>query len=491
MTEPRREHAPKIAALRAEAAGLLSGEGRARLLRHVATCEVCAEHLQGARRFHALVSRATGVPSYDGDRSVQRAVMRNRLAQRRARIQWGGVLVAAGVLLAVLLATRHNEGLAARTRPPSVAPQKPAVVPAPESTVLAVAVTALRGEVFVIEPAQPERVLAMEDRVTEHSVLRAGARAAADLALGGEAAVHLAADSELALDAVRSDHIALRLMRGELSNTVHKRTAQQSYEVIASGHRVLVRGTLFAVRAGGDSGVAVQCDEGAVEVIAPDGTSTLLKAPASWHERVGGNAAATAPAKLEITTPYAMTGGAVLTLPVAPGITGWEVGGVAQPAGDQLRMRVPPGALDLVALLGGGRREVVHVQVDGIGAQVDPKDLAFLKAPEPPAAVPALAEATDIDASKVILEGRPALQRCYERSLKTESSGSQALRLSISIDPRGRVRKVEPASQKPGETLPPELAACIRLAVMGWHFPAPGGDGLQLEAPLRFQLRRQ
>jgi hypothetical protein len=25
---------------------------------------------------------------------------------------------------------------------------------------------------------------------------------------------------------------------------------------------------------------------------------------------------------------------------------------------------------------------------------------------------------------------------------------------------------------------------------MSWQFPAPGGDGLQLEAPLRFQLRR-
>ena len=152
---------------------------------------------------------------------------------------------------------------------------------------------------------------------------------------------------------------------------------------------------------------------------------------------------------------------------------------------------MPPGTVDLVALLQGGRQEIVHVQVDGIGVQVDPKDLSFLKAPDEHAAVAHPVPATDIDASKVILEGRPALQRCYEKSLKNESSGSQALRLSISIDPRGRVRKVEPASQKPGEPLPAELAQCIRLSVMSWQFPPPGGDGLQLEAPLRFQLRRQ
>jgi hypothetical protein len=488
VTEQRREHAPKIAALRAEAAGLLSGDGRTRLLRHVEQCEICAEHLRGARRFHELVSRATGVPSFDTDKTVRSAVMRNRLVQRRTRIQWGGVLVAAGVLLAVVLATRHNEELRA-TKRPSIAPSAPAAAPVVESKLLAVAVTALRGEVRVIEPARPERLLTMEDSVAEHSVLRVADRGSVDLALGEEAAVHLAAGSEVAFDAVRSDRIALRLTRGELSNAVGKRSTQQSYEVIAAGHRVVVRGTLFAVRAGGAAGVSVRCDEGVVEVIAPDGTTTLLAAPASWRERVGGAAAGAPAPQLEAIKPYAVRAGSVLTLPPTAGLEGWEIGGQARPASELLRMRVPPGSLDVVALLGGGRREVVHVEVDGIGAQLDPKDLAFLEPPDAPAPAP-VPGATDIDASSVILAGRPALQRCYERSLKNESSGSHALRLSISIEPRGRVKKVEPASQKPGEKLPAELAQCIRLAVMSWQFPAPGGDGLQLEAPLRFQLRR-
>lgn len=487
MTERAREHAPKVAALRAEAAGLLSGEGRARLLRHVERCEICAEQLRGARRFHELVSRATGVPSFDSESSVRRSVMRNRLAQRRTRIQWGGVLVAAGVLLAVLLATRHNEELHARKRPAAV-PKAPVAAPAVESNVLAIAVTALRGAVQLIEPSHHDRPLAMADSIGEHSVLRTGARASVDLALGDEAGVHLAADSEVALDAVRSDRVALRLTRGEISNAVTKRSAQQSYEVIAGGHRVAVRGTLFAVRAG-DGGVSVQCDEGVVEVLRPDGQTTLLTAPASWSERVGGFGVAAPAPKLEAIKPYAAKGSAVLTLPALPEIEAWEISGVVQPAGDLLKMRVPPGSLDMVALLGGGRREAVHLEVDGVGAQVTPEDLPFLKGPEPVATATPGAE-VDIDASSVILAGRPALQRCYERSLKNESSGSHALRLSISIDPRGRVRKVEPASQKPGETLPAELDQCIRVAVMGWSFPAPGGDGLKLEAPLRFQLRR-
>jgi hypothetical protein len=487
LTEHAPEHAPKVAALRAEAAGLLSGEGRARLLRHVESCEVCAEHLRGARRFHALVSRATGVPSFDSDTSARRAVMRNRLAQRRTRIQWGGVVVAAGVLLAVMLATRHNDELNARKAPAVGAPAREAA-PVVESKLLAISITALRGDVRMIEPAHRERPLAMEDSVGEHSALRTGASASVDLALGDEASVHLAADSEVALDAVRSDRVALRLTRGELSSSVAKRSPQQSYEVIAAGHRVAVRGTLFAVRASAEHGVSVQCDEGSVEVLGPDGKTTLLTAPASWNERTGAASGPTP--KLEAPKPYAVKGGAVLTLPSLPGIASWEIGGQAQPASDLLKMRVPPGALDLVALLGDGRREVVQIQVDGVGAQVAPADLPFLKAPEAPIATPTPGAESDIDASSVILTGRPALQRCYERSLKNESSGSQALRLSISIDPRGRVRKVEPASQKAGETLPPELAQCIRTAVLAWRFPAPGGDGLQLEAPLRFQLRR-
>jgi ferric-dicitrate binding protein FerR (iron transport regulator) len=490
LTERAPEHAPKVAALRAEAAGLLSGVGRARLLRHVESCEVCAEHLRGARRFHALVSRATGVPSFDSEKSVRSAVMRNRLAQRRTRIQWGGVVVAAGVLIAVMLATRHNEAMHARDKP-AVAPKAPSAAPAVESKLLAITVTALRGAVQLIEPTRRERPLAIEDSVGEHSALHTGAGASVDLALADEASVHLAADSEVALDATRSDRVALRLIRGELSNAVAKRSAEQSYEVIAAGHRVTVRGTLFAVRASAEHGVSVQCDEGSVEVMAPDGKSALLTAPASWSERVAGTAGTTAPPpKLQATKPYAAKGSAVLTLPSLPGIAGWEIAGQAQPASDLLKMRVPPGALELVALLGDGRREMARIQVDGVGAQIAPADLPFLKAPEAPITTPTPGAETDIDASSVILAGRPALQRCYERSLKNESSGSHALRLSISIDPRGRVRKVEPASQKPGETLPLELAQCIRTAVLAWHFPAPGGDGLVLEAPLRFQLRR-
>jgi hypothetical protein len=495
VSEVGRQHAPKVAALRAEAAGLLSGAGRERLLRHVATCEVCAEHLRGARRFHALVSRATGQPTLDASGTVQRVMVRNRLAQRRARVQWGGLAVAAGVLLALFLGIRDNEQGANERHDASAkhqpAPKAPAAAPQVVSEVLAVAVTALRGEVHVVEPAHPERLLGIDDPVREHSVLRVAERAAVDLALGEAASVHLSGGSEVALDAVRSDHIALRLTRGVISNAVTKRAEGQSYEVLALGHRVAVRGTLFAVRAGGPFGLAVQCDEGSVEVIAPSGETTLLRAPATWNERVIAPAGAAPEPKLQVELPYARRDGSVLTLPAVEGLEGWQVGGQVYPGGDALRMRMPPGAHDLVALLGGDKRHVIKVEVDAIGAQVRPSDLSFAKAPEETAAPsPAAEPAVDVDASSVILAGRPALQRCYERSLKNESSGSHALRLSISIDPRGRVRKVEPASQKPGVALPAELAQCIRTAVQSWHFPAPGGEGITLEAPLRFQLRR-
>lgn len=486
MTEPPTEHTPKMAALRAEAAGLLSGEGRARLLKHVARCEICAEHLRGARRFHAIVSRATGQPVVDESGAVQRVMVRNRLAQRRARVQWGGLAVAAGVLIAVLIANRGSEDervAAVKPAPPPV--QAPATAPA-ESALLTVTVTALRGDVKLLAPASAERALSIEDAVLEHGVLRTGAQASVDLALGEVANVHVGAESELALDAIRSDRVALRLTRGEVSNAVAKRAPAQSYEVLAAGHRVAVRGTLFAVRAGGLSGLAVRCDEGVVEIIMPNGESALLRAPASWNEHIGA-ADAARPAPLAVVAPYAVRGGAVLTLPRLPGMEVWEIGGAAYPADTELKMRVPPGVLELGARLGDGRREVIPIEVDAVGRQITPKDLPFVRVREPAAAQ--LPE-VEIDASKVILEGRPALQRCYERSLKNESSGSQALRLSIAVDPRGRVRKVEPAAQNGSTELPAELARCIRTTVLSWRFPAPGGDGLTLEAPLRFQLRR-
>lgn len=498
MTERAKEHAPhtpKVAALRAEAAGLLSGAGRARLLKHVETCEVCAEHLRGARRFHALVSRATGQPVVDEAGSVQRALVRNRLAQRRSRMQWGGVAAAAGVALAVFLASR-----AGREGAELAAPEAPAASPAPASAPepapsepLVIAVTALRGTVHLVEPARPDRIVSIDDTLGEHSALRVADGAAIDLELGAVARVHLAERSELALEAARSARVALRLIRGEVSSAVVKRAAHESYEILAAGHRIAVRGTVFAVRAGGPSGVAVRCDEGSVEVIGPDGKSTLLTAPATWNERVIGPAGAEPEPPLELERPYAAQGGAVLTLPVLAGVEAWEVQGQAVPATAGLRMRVPPGRLDLVAVLAGGKRQPVALDIDALGAEVTPADLPFLKTPAPsrPAGPePAAPGAQGPDPAEVIQAGRPALQRCYERSLKNESSGSHALRLSISIDPRGRVRKVEPSAQQAGTPLPAELDQCIRAAVSTWRFAAPGGDGVTLEAPLRFSLRR-
>jgi len=352
-------------------------------------------------------------------------------------------------------------------------------------------VTALQGQVQVAEPGSDARTLSFADSVREQSVLQLGAGAWVDLALGEVAGVHLSPGTELALDETRPDRVALRLVRGSISNDVARRGSDQNYEILAASHRIVVRGTRFAVRAGGTGGVAVRCDEGVVEVFAPDGDSTLLRAPATWSERVIARPDAAVEPALEVATPYVLSEGAPLSLPVFEGLEGWELKGQAVPADGELTMRVPPGSLELVALLAGGRREVVKLDVDPLGVRVAPEDLSFLASEQddqpPPAAT---GPAREIDASGVIRAGRPALQRCYERSLKNESSGSHALRLSIAIDPKGRVRKVEPSGQQAGVELPSDLVRCIRTTVSAWRYPAPGGDGISLEAPLRFQLRR-
>jgi hypothetical protein len=176
-----------------------------------------------------------------------------------------------------------------------------------------------------------------------------------------------------------------------------------------------------------------------------------------------------------------------------PGLTGWELGGQAHSAAD-LQMRVPAGQLELTALLSRDRREIVRVTVDPLGTRVAPGDLAFARPREPAESLLPGGEAPGSvvgDASAVIRAGTPALQRCYERSLKNESNGSLSLRLAVVLDARGRVREVE-SSVAEGSTakLPRALAQCIRTTVSGFRFAPPGDDGARIEAPLRFQLRR-
>jgi ferric-dicitrate binding protein FerR (iron transport regulator) len=483
-------HAPKIAALRAEAAGLLSGDGRKRLLQHVASCAVCAEHLRGARRFHALVSAgaAPSIPPIEGNMAAQRAFARERLARRRATATWVGLSIAAAAAFTIALLVQRPpwaEESEQQSAVPVLVPQATRVPPAGEP--LAIAITALSGDVRVQDAKGGERRVAMETPLAEGVALRTGPSARIDLALGRVAGVRLGAETRIELARVRDELVTLRLEAGELSNAVAPRTEAQTYEIEAAGFTVRVRGTLFAVRALAD-GVEVQCDEGSVEVLGADGVSRgVLRAPAAWR-----STGAASQRQVALPNPL-VADGAVLVLPKLDSVLGWELGGRVEAAAGELQMRVPRGEAQLTAQLTGGGRHTIPIVIDAVGRRVNPEELKLARDTEE-ASEGALLPPMAGDASEVIRLGRPALQRCYERSLKNETGGALSMRLSIAIDPRGKVRSVQAkpvakAGVAEAPSLPRALDGCIRSAVLGWRFPPPGAQGALLEAPLRFQLR--
>lgn len=494
-------HEPKLAAIRAEAAGLLSSKGRQRLAQHVATCALCAEHLRGARRFQFLSGRADTLPAFDGAIAAQRAHTRSIRARRRAALAFGAFGLAAAA--AVLVFFRVEQGPIARSNETSMeAASDASAVPsraargAAFDPTLAVEITALAGQARMRDASDVESAIDMSSLIGEGMAIETGPHAELDLVLGTAAAIRFDADTKAGLELLREHRVVIRLDAGQVANAVAPRGADQSYEVLAHGNRVLVRGTLFAVRIAADGELSVQCDEGSVAIIGADGViRDVLRAPAQWSERGGLTGLTTAIAKGREHRPVArpqphVPNAALLTLPGMPGVTAWEIGDQDH-RGGELHMRVPPGELDVTALLANGRRETVRLMVDPLGTRVGPADLPFMRARQPEPRGAGDQSAVTGNASAVIQAGRPALQRCYERSLKNESSGSLSLRLGVVLDSQGRVRKVESAlADGSTRALPPALVECIRTTVSHLRFPPPGADGARLEAPLRFQLRR-
>jgi hypothetical protein len=77
-------------------------------------------------------------------------------------------------------------------------------------------------------------------------------------------------------------------------------------------------------------------------------------------------------------------------------------------------------------------------------------------------------------ASKIILQGAPALRQCYERALKKNQSlqyqSGVGVTLGITVRPEGTVEEVGV-----NPSVDAEMTACIRSAAMRWKFPTFAG----------------
>jgi hypothetical protein len=83
-------------------------------------------------------------------------------------------------------------------------------------------------------------------------------------------------------------------------------------------------------------------------------------------------------------------------------------------------------------------------------------------------------------ASKIVLQGAPALRQCYERALKKNQAlqfqSGVGLTLGITVKPQGTVEDVEV-----NPSIDSEMTSCIKGAAMRWKFPTFGGSTVTIE----------
>jgi hypothetical protein len=83
-------------------------------------------------------------------------------------------------------------------------------------------------------------------------------------------------------------------------------------------------------------------------------------------------------------------------------------------------------------------------------------------------------------ASKIVMQGAPALRQCYERALKKNQTlqyqSGVGLTLDIMVRPQGTVENVGVSP-----SIDSEMTACIKTAAMRWKFPTFGGSAVTIE----------
>jgi ferric-dicitrate binding protein FerR (iron transport regulator) len=485
MAEPR-AHEPKLKALAAYHAGALGQRARVQVERHLKACGMCRTALLGLGRYEVLLESAREVSSPRLDwRRVDAALAREAAARsretRRRGVVWP-LAFAAAIAAALWLGLRP--GLEHGTEQARPAPrQSPHGEPkVPETRALAVRPTAWVGEVRAYDDRGEPFALTLDAVLREGFRLETGAGAELHLALEQAAAVRLAADTALSLGRAREGDVEVALQHGRLISAVRPLPDGARYAVAAAGYSIEVRGTLFSVDASPEE-LAVQVDEGAVAVLRDGVLLAEVRAPGRWSSDDTPRAEHGEPLRRPRSPDAGFERWPELVVPAWPRVVDWEVDGTRVGASGELRMRVPPGAVDVTAWLEDGQSVQTRITLDPVGARFDPAGLDWPAAPKTPTARGVLAPD---QAAVVIRAAQPELQRCYERSLRQEPGGALKARMRLRIDAQGRVRSVQLEAE---QSVPALLRECVQAEARRWQFPPPGGSGITFEAPMAFRTR--
>jgi FecR protein/Putative zinc-finger len=483
---PLAPHVPKLRALEALHAGQLSDAGRARVTKHLSTCDPCRHVFRGLRlHAHMMTEVRAEAPAIDftGIELALRQEASRRSRQRRTQRYAPWLAVAAAALL--ILTLRWQDTRTASTPPhaqPTTAPSRPA----PDTAPLTAYVTVVSGAAELRSSRGKPSPLTIHSSIHQGDALMLHPVAHAELHLDEGTGVALEGPGLATFEALRRDTIDVSLADGgAITSVVRRLNTEQHYRVRALGYTVEVRGTLFRVAIEGPD-LAVDVEEGHVVVIDALGHIVAdLSAPARYH-----SAHAATPSGRSLIAPrrlsLPLSAWSTLTLPALSGITSWSIDGHTGLASTPLAMRVPRGDVTLIATLTDGRERRYTLPVHEGDAVLEETQLRRLLELDAPTPRPGQLDAQTLQ--QVITGGTPALQRCYEHSLKQHSAVSGRLTLRFVLDARGRVRSVAPREQ--ADALPEALLACIRQSATRWQFPPPGGSGLTFDAPIRLTKGR-
>lgn len=477
-------HSPKIAALLAFDADLLSAAGTARVERHLESCEPCRTALSEIRAYERAVAEARRAKYPEPDWSKMELPLA-RVAREEARKVRGGVhpawavaALAAAAGLAVWAAWRG----APTTDPDRAEPPRIARHDAPpEAPAMFAHVTAVSGEARAEAGATAVAALVPGTELREGTRLVTGRGGRLDLALADATGIVLGESSATVLARLREGTHELALERGVVSSQVRHLGAGERYEIVAGRYTVSVHGTRFAVTRAGQV-VTVTVDEGVVGVSEAGHEIALVHAPGTWTSSADGQALAQGSVPRARAIDVAAADWPTLHLPSLPNIRQWRFDDSTFIAAGELATRVPVGRLALVAVDDRGRELLASLDVTAAGATLLGSELRP-GAPEVRRGYLPMALI-----QPVVAAGSRGLRQCVDLTLNVQPNlalGAARLRLTVGLT--GEVQRV--SVEGDGWEIPASLAACITRNVQNWSFPPPTGGTVTLGLPLNLRSR--
>jgi hypothetical protein len=112
--------------------------------------------------------------------------------------------------------------------------------------------------------------------------------------------------------------------------------------------------------------------------------------------------------------------------------------------------------------------------------------IASIRGSAPPAPGGGKGQLDPALASKIVMQGAPALRQCYERALKRNQNlqfqAGIGVTLNVTVKPQGTVEDVALSP-----SVDAEMTNCIRTAAMRWKFPTFAGEAVTIEQKLTLQ----